>query len=228
MNETINDHLHELKKVIIIIMVVNVVAFLIYYIFLKERLLSLLIKPLNGLYDNVVYLSVVEPISIDLNVCLIFSIITTFPITIYNIWKYIEPAFEKDATKNFKVYGILGIVLFYIGLLFSYFIAIPIILKFLKTTVNGKVDSVLRISEYISLLLRLVIIFSVLFIIPLIIKVLVKLNIVTIDKFKKARKIVFLVSFVVGAIITPPDVISQIIVAIPIYLLYEIGILISK
>lgn len=228
MNETFGDHLREFRKTIVLIIIINLVVFLVYYIFFKEKLLLVLIKPLDGLYKNIAYLSVIEPISTDLNVCLIFSVITTFPITLYIIWRFIEPAFENKTKKNIIFYGFFALILFYIGLLFSYFIAIPIVLGFLKTTVNEKLESVLRASEYISLLLRLVLLFSILFIIPLIIKVIVKLNIVTIDNLKKARKFVFLVAFVVGALITPPDVISQVVVALPIYALYEIGILISK
>lgn len=227
MNLTLSDHLRDFRKTIVSILVINLTVFLIYYIFLKEKLLNILIKPLTGLYDNVAYLSVIEPITTDLNVSLIFSIVTTFPITLYIIWKFIEPAFDIKAKKNIVFYGILALILFYIGLLFSYFIAIPIIISFFKTTVNEKLGSVLRISEYISLLTRLVLVFSLLFIIPLIIKILVRLNVVTIDKLKKVRKFVFLLAFVLGALITPPDVISQVIVAIPVYVLYEIGILIS-
>lgn len=228
MNQTVNDHLHDFRNTIVSILAINLIVFLIYYIFFKEKLLAILIKPLGGLFDNIAYLSVIEPITTDLNVCLIFSIITTFPITLFLIWRFIEPAFENTSKNSIKFYGIVGLILFYIGLLFSYFIAIPLILSFFKTTVNSKLESVLRISEYISLLTRMVLIFSLLFIIPLVIKILVRLNIVTIDSLKKARKFVFLIAFVVGALITPPDVISQIIVAVPIYVLYEIGILISK
>lgn len=228
MNQTVSDHLRDFRNTIISILIVNLVVFLVYYIFLKEKLLAILIKPLGGLFDNIAYLSVIEPIATDLNVSLIFSIITTFPITLCLFWKFIEPAFENSSKKSIELYGIVGLLLFYIGILFSYFIAIPLILNFFKTTVNSKLDSVLRVSEYISLLTRLVLIFSLLFIIPLIIKILVKLNIVTVDTLKKGRKIVFLVAFVIGALITPPDVISQIIVAVPIYVLYEVGILISK
>lgn len=228
MNQTVNDHLSDFRNTIISILTINLIVFLVYYIFFKEKLLAILIKPLGGLFDNIAYLSVIEPITTDLNVSLIFSIITTFPITLYLVWKFIEPAFENTSKKSIKFYGIVGLILFYIGLLFSYFIAIPLILSFFKTTVNNKLESVLRVSEYISLLTRMVLIFSLLFIIPLVIKILVRLNVVTIDSLKNTRKLVFLIAFVIGALITPPDVVSQIIVAVPIYLLYEIGILISK
>lgn len=155
--------------------------------------------------------------------------IMAFPFLIYEVWKFISPALYENERKHAKMFIILSSLLFFVGVLFGYYIITPLSINFLATyTVSDQVFNDIDLNSYISLVRASVIASGLIFELPILIYFLTKLGLVTPEFLRKYRKFSLIIVLALAAIITPPDVASQIIVAIPILILYEISIYISK
>jgi sec-independent protein translocase protein TatC len=155
--------------------------------------------------------------------------IMAFPFLIYEVWKFISPALYEKERKHAKAFIIISSFLFFVGVLFGYYIITPLSINFLGSyTVSDQVFNDIDLNSYISLVRASVIASGLIFELPILIYFLTKLGLVTPEFLRKYRKYSLIIVLVLAAIITPPDVASQIIVAIPILILYEISIYISK
>lgn len=155
--------------------------------------------------------------------------ILAFPFLIYEVWKFISPALYENERKHAKLFIIVSSLLFFVGVLFGYYIITPLSINFLATyTVSDQVFNDIDLNSYISLVRASVIASGLIFELPILIYFLTKLGLVTPEFLRKYRKFSLIIVLALAAIITPPDVASQIIVAIPILILYEISIYISK
>ena len=155
--------------------------------------------------------------------------IISFPYVIYEFWKFISPAMYANERNTARGFIFISSMLFFMGVLFGYYMITPLSINFLgKYQVSEKVLNEFDLGSYISLVRSSVIACGLIFELPIIIYFLTKIGLVTPDSLRKYRKISLVVVLVLSAIITPPDILSQIIVAIPILVLYEISIMISK
>lgn len=155
--------------------------------------------------------------------------IMAFPFLIYEVWKFISPALYEKERKHAKAFVIISSFLFFVGVLFGYYIITPLSINFLGTyTVSDQVFNDIDLGSYISLVRASVIASGLIFELPILIYFLTELGLVTPEFLRKYRKYSLIIVLALAAIITPPDVASQIIVAIPILILYEISIYISK
>jgi len=155
--------------------------------------------------------------------------IVAFPYVLYELWKFISPALKIKERKSAKGFIFIASLLFFIGVLFGYYVVTPLSINFLGTyQVSGEVHNDFDLSSYISLVRASVIASGLIFELPILIYILTKLGIVTPQILKKYRKFSLVFVLILSAIITPPDIASQIIVSVPILLLYEISIFISK
>lgn len=155
--------------------------------------------------------------------------IISFPYVIYQLWKFISPGMKKKERNHSRGFIIISSLLFFIGVLFGYYIVVPLSINFLGTyTVSDLVMNDIDISSYISLLRASVLASGLIFELPIIIYFLTKVGIVTPQVLKKYRKFALVVVLILSAVITPPDIASQVIVSIPVLILYEISIFISK
>ncbi len=155
--------------------------------------------------------------------------IVAFPYILYELWSFISPGLKTNERKSAK--GFIGIasLLFFIGVLFGYYIVTPLSINFLGTyQVSGQVHNDFDLSSYISLIRASAIASGLIFELPVIIYILTKIGIVTPEILRKYRKFSLIIVLILSAIITPPDIASQIIVSVPIVILYEISIYISK
>ena len=155
--------------------------------------------------------------------------IISFPYVIYEFWKFISPGLyrkEKEGTRGFII---ISSLLFFIGVLFGYYIVTPLSINFLGNyTISSEVFNDFDLSSYIGLLRASVLAAGIIFELPIIVYFLTKVGIITPEFLRKNRKISLVVVLSLSAIITPPDIASQIIVSIPILVLYEVSILISR
>jgi sec-independent protein translocase protein TatC len=150
------------------------------------------------------------------------------PIVLYQVWAFVAPGlYKKEKHFAFPLLA-SSIVLFYAGLAFAYFIVFPLIFNFVVAFTPESVSYMPDITDYIGFVMMLVLVFGLAFETPVATVLLVWTGITTIDKLGTARPYVFLGAFVVGMLLTPPDIISQIMLAIPVYLLYELGIIMAK
>jgi len=155
--------------------------------------------------------------------------ILAFPFILWEIWKFIKPGLYPKERKKAKSFIIISSFLFFLGVLFGYYVITPLSINFLGAyRVADEVQSNIDLSSYIGLLRASVLSSGFIFEMPIIIYFMTKMGLVTPEFLRKYRKYALVLVLILAALITPPDVISQIIVAIPMMLLYEISITISK
>lgn len=155
--------------------------------------------------------------------------IISFPYVLWELWKFISPGLHENERKNSRGFILVASLLFFTGVLFGYYVVAPLSIHFLGTyRVSELVTNEIDISSYISALRTSVIACGILFELPIIIFFLTKVGLITPEIMKKYRKIALVIVLILSAVITPPDVTSQIIVAIPVLILYQVSIYISK
>tara|TARA_R110000868_G_scaffold14075_17_gene65849 strand:+ start:26438 stop:27274 length:837 start_codon:yes stop_codon:yes gene_type:complete len=156
------------------------------------------------------------------------GVIIAFPYILYEMWKFISPGLHEKERKNSRGFIFIASILFFIGVLFGYYVVAPLSINFLGTySVSETVKNEFDLSSYISTLRSSVIACGIIFELPIIIFFLTKIGLVTPEILKKYRKIALVIVLILSAVITPPDVASQIVVAIPIIVLYQVSIYIS-
>ncbi|MBT8265252.1 MAG: twin-arginine translocase subunit TatC [Bacteroidia bacterium] len=157
------------------------------------------------------------------------GLVVAFPYVIYEFWKFISPGMYENERKNARGFIIISSLLFFIGVLFGYYVVSPLSINFLGTyQVSAEVLNEIDLSSYIGLVRASVLASGLIFELPIVIYFLTKVGLVTPEFLKKYRKYALVIVLVISAIITPPDIASQIIVAIPVLILYQVSIYISK
>lgn len=155
--------------------------------------------------------------------------VIAFPYIIYQFWSFISPGLHKNERKHSRGFIIISSFLFFTGVLFGYYIVTPLSINFLANyNISDVVDNQIDISSYIALVRSSAIASGLIFELPIVIYFLTKIGLVTPTILKKYRKFALVIVLILSAIITPPDIASQIIVAIPILMLYQVSIYISK
>ncbi len=160
---------------------------------------------------------------------IIAGIVVAFPYILYEIWKFIAPGLKEKERKNSRGFILIASLLFFLGVLFGYYVISPLAINFLGNyRVSNVVFNDIDLGSYISLIRSSAIASGIIFELPIAIYILTKIGLITPDILKKYRKFAIVGILIVAAVVTPPDVTSQVIVAIPILLLYELSIFISK
>lgn len=157
------------------------------------------------------------------------GVIVGFPYILFEMWRFISPGLHENERKNSRGFIIIASLLFFMGVLFGYYIVAPLSINFLGTyQVSSEVLNEFDLASYVSTVRSSVIACGILFELPIIIFFLTKIGLVTPEILKKYRKMALVVVLILSAIITPPDVASQIVVSIPIIILYQVSIYISR
>jgi sec-independent protein translocase protein TatC len=160
--------------------------------------------------------------------CITVGFIVGFPFILWEIWKFISPALYEKEKKYAVLFIVVSSLLFFVGVLFGYFLITPLSVYFFGSfSASPEIVNEFNLESYTGMIKTSVLASGLIFELPILIYFLTKLGLVTPDSLRKYRKYTLIIVLILSAIITPPDVISQIIVAIPIMLLYEISILIS-
>ena len=155
--------------------------------------------------------------------------IVGFPYVLWEVWRFISPGLHKNERKHSRGFILVASLLFFLGVLFGYYVVAPLSINFLGTyQVSKEVSNEIDISSFIATVRASVIACGVMFELPIIIYFLTKVGLVTPEILKKYRKIALVVVLILSAVITPPDVASQIVVSIPVLILYQVSIYISK
>lgn len=163
------------------------------------------------------------------SIALVIGIILAFPYIIHNIWSFIKPALNENEIRITRYMTISVSALFFLGVAFGYFIVAPYSIQFFANyTLSPHIENRFMISDYITNILQITIGSGLVFQVPLLVYFLVRAGVVNVRMLLKYRKHIFVGILILAAIITPPDVVSQVIVAIPLYLLYEFGIMIGR
>jgi sec-independent protein translocase protein TatC len=167
-------------------------------------------------------------INIFIWTCITAGFILAFPFILWELWKFISPALYEKERKNVSVFIFVASILFFLGVLFGFYVIIPMSINFCATfSVSKMIQNQFTIDSYIGMMKTSVIASGLFFELPIIIYFLTKLGLVTPSFLRKYRKYSVVIVLIIAAIVTPPDVVSQIIVAIPMLLIYEASIFIS-
>lgn len=162
-------------------------------------------------------------------ICILSGFILSFPYILWEIWKFISPALYTNEKKNARLFIVVSSLLFFLGVLFGYYIIIPMSINFVATfTISDVVVNQFTIDSYIGMVKTSVLAGGIFFELPIIIYFLTSLGLVTPALLRQYWKYAVIAILIVAAIVTPPDVVSQTIVALPMLIIYEISILISK
>lgn len=157
------------------------------------------------------------------------GVIVGFPYILWELWRFISPGLYEKERKHSRGFIVTASLLFFIGVLFGYYVVAPLSINFLGTyQVSKEVTNEIDLASYIGTVRAAVIACGIMFELPIVIYFLTKVGLVTPDILKKYRKIALVIVLILSAIITPPDVASQIVVAIPVLILYQVSIYISK
>jgi len=222
---SLTAHLEELRSRIIKSLLAVVAGSCVSYLFLDE-ITNYLTLPVGKLY----YMRPGEAFFTYLKIDIAAGFLIALPIIFYHAWKFFLPALTKSERTVLGVLVPASVILFFVGLAFSFFLILPIALKFFMGfgEETEQLQSMFSFASYFEFVILFVLPFGFVFELPLVIIVLGKLGILTSAKLEHYRRYVFFFSFVIGALVTSPDVISQVAVAIPVVLLYEVGYRVVK
>ncbi|MGM7703788.1 twin-arginine translocase subunit TatC [Pseudalkalibacillus sp. Hm43] len=224
---TLQKHIEELRKRIFIVILVFIAAFIAGF-FLAMPLIQYLKQTPEaaGLELNVFNLT--DPLRVFLDFAFLIGILITSPVALYQLWAFISPGLYEKERKVTLMYIPLTFILFVGGLSFSYFILFPFVIDFMNglSDLLG-VEEEYGINEYFHFLFRLTLPFGILFQFPVVIMFLTRLGLVTPDFLRKIRKYSYFVLLVLAGLITPPELISHMMVTVPLIILYEVSIFIA-
>lgn len=177
---------------------------------------------------HLVALEVTAPFFVPLRLTAMVAFVLSLPNTIYQIWQFIAPGLYKPERKLLISVIVSSFTLFILGIAFCYFLVLPALFHFISNFKSSQITLLADIDKYLSLVLSLFMIFGIAFETPVLVFLLIKFGVLKLQTATKIRKYIFVGCFIVAAIVTPPDVLSQTMLAIPLYLLYELGILTAK
>lgn len=232
MNEenTFISHLVELRTRLVRIFSVLVLGFLPCAYFARD-LYTLLAQPLLEklpLGGQMIATAVATPFFVPMQVALMAAFVITLPHTFYQIWAFVAPGLYSHEKRLFLPLVVASSLLFFVGMAFAYFAALPLVFEFIIFFAPEGVAVMTDIGEYLSFVLTMFLTFGITFEVPVFVVVLVRTGVISLTKMREVRHYVLVGAFVIGAIFTPPDVISQFLLAVPLYLLYELGIFLAS
>lgn len=222
-------HLKELKTRISKTLFFIFVIFLILFPFSDEiytKLAAPLIASLPS-GSNMIAIDVASPFFIPFKLVLILSIFLTIPYILYHLWKFVAPGLYEHEKKLVFPVLLSSSILFYLGAAFAYFVVFPLIFAFFVSIAPEGIAVMTDIGRYLDFVVTLFFAFGFAFEVPIVTILLVLTNVTTKESLIKKRPYVIVGAFIIGMLLTPPDIISQTLLAVPIWILYELGIFFS-
>jgi len=229
-NLSLFDHLKELRERIIKCCIALTLCFL-PLIYLSNPIYQFVSKPLQALLPNtssMIATEVASPFFTPIKLTFFVSLLISIPYILYQVWGFISPGMYKHE-KRFA-YSILvsSITLFYLGIIFTYALVFPLIFGFFTSIAPEGIMVMTDISSYLDFVLKMFVAFSFSFEIPIIIIIITWAGITSPEALAKKRPYIILSCFIMGMLLTPPDAISQILLAVPAWILFELGLLSSR
>ena len=221
------SHLEELRRRLIIAFIAVAVGFVAAYGF-KEQLFEVLVRPLKLVMaegDTLIFTNLPEAFFTYLKVAFLTGIGLASPVIIYQFWMFVAPGLYEKEKRLLLPIVFLSTLFFVGGALFGYFIVFPLGFEFFLGFATETIRPMPSMKEYLGFAAKLLLAFGIVFELPLVITFMAKLGLVTVPFLKRNRKYAILIFFAGAAILTPPDVVTQIMMALPLMLLYEISII---
>jgi sec-independent protein translocase protein TatC len=220
---TFIEHLGELRSRILTSVAAIIIASCVLYNFV-DRIYASLVKPVGEL----VFIAPQEAFLARIKIAFLAGLFLSLPVVLYQAWRFISVGLKANERKYTLLFGPLSFVFFGLGAAFGYSIIVPIGIKFLLGFATDQILPMIAVSRYISFVGMLTFAFGLIFELPLASLFLTKIGIVTPYFLSQKRKQAIVLIFILAAILTPPDIVTQSLMAVPLLVLYEIGILLSK
>lgn len=221
-------HLMAVRKLVIATLVAVLVGFVIAFYFFCEPLMKFIVSPIESRGIQIIYTAVSEAFTTQLKISLIAGVVLVSPYIFYQIWAFVKPALYDNEIFIFRILFFVALLLFLTGIVFCYTYVYELALNLFLVAGENLATPMLSIDKYISFLFGFILPFGVVFELPIAIYMMKRIGWVTTEQLCAYRKFVFFGIFVLAAILTPPDVISQIMLGLPMYFLYEVGVLVSR
>lgn len=219
------DHLEEFRKRLIIVLVAHLIVTLLAFS-QSGAILKLLMK-LNPKM-HLIFIEPSEIMIVYVEIALILAVVICSPLTIYHIWSFVSEGLYSNEKRLVKVALGLGFLFFILGVFFAYKVVVPTSLIFFTRIAIAEVSPMISVKSYIGFILSMLLAMGIVFNIPSFTYVATKLGLITPDTLKEYSKHIIVIIFIIAAIITPPDIVSQMMMAIPMVALLQISVLISK
>jgi sec-independent protein translocase protein TatC len=223
-------HLIELRTRLLHSAIVLLLVFICLFPWASD-LYALLAQPMLAKLPKggqMIATDVTTPFFVPLKVALMAAFLIALPYILYQIWRFVAPGLYAHEKRLVVPLIVTSTILFFCGMAFAYFIVFPVVFGFITASAPQGVAVMTDIDKYLSFVLAMFMAFGITFQVPVAVVVLVRMGFITVAKLREIRPYVVVGAFVVGAIFTPPDVVSQLMLAIPLWLLYETGIVVAS
>ena len=226
---TLLSHLIELRSRLIKIAAAVLVLFVALIPFAQE-IFEVVSKPLIEVLpgEQMIATAVASPLLTPFKLTFFVALFIAMPVVLYQVWAFVAPGLYKREKRFAFPLLASSILLFYAGVAFAYFVVFPLVFGFFTAITPTGVEMMTDISAYLDFITTIVLAFGIAFEVPIATVLVVWTGLTTPEKLGKARPYVFLMAFVFGMLLTPPDIISQTLLAVPVYILYELGIIMSR
>jgi sec-independent protein translocase protein TatC len=228
--QTLMDHLVELRDRLLHMVLAILIVFIALFAF-SEDIFTIAAQPLLGLMPegtSMIATGVTSPFLVPFKLVMLLSVLLTIPYLLHQIWAFIAPGLYSHEKRMATPLLISSVILFYCGIAFAYFVIFPILFSFFIGIAPEGVAVMTDIGQYLDFIIAIFLAFGIAFEVPVATFLLIAAGVTSADKLATKRPYIIIGAFVVGMLLTPPDVISQSLLAIPIWLLFELGLLASR
>ena len=228
--ETFLSHLFELRTRLLHAIIAVVVVLVVLFPFAKDIYALLAAPLLKALPQGATMIAtdVTGTFLVPLKVTLMAAFVIALPYVMWQAWAFVAPGLYQHEKKLVVPVILSSFVFFLIGMAFAYFFVFPVMFGFFASYTPAGVQMMTDIDKYVSFVLGMFLAFGLTFEVPVIVIVLVRMRVVSLEKLRSIRSYVIVGAFVIGAIFTPPDVLSQLMLAIPLWMLYELGLFLAR
>jgi sec-independent protein translocase protein TatC len=228
--QTLMDHLIELRDRLLHMVLAILIVFIALFAF-SEDIFTIAAEPLLNLMPegtSMIATGVTSPFLVPFKLVMLLSVLLTIPYLLHQIWAFIAPGLYRHEKRMATPLLISSVILFYCGIAFAYFVIFPILFGFFIGIAPEGVAVMTDIGQYLDFIIAIFLAFGIAFEVPVATFLLIAAGVKTADKLAGKRPYIIIGAFVIGMMLTPPDVISQSLLAIPIWLLFELGLIASR
>ncbi len=221
--EALYEHIRALRRVLVVSAAAVGVLFVLFFYLFCDQLVDFVLAPVRSRGIDVIATAVSEALMIQLKVCLVAAVVAGMPVIIQQVWSFVAPALYPHEKRLFAGLFFVALALFITGVAFCYLYVFPLAINLFWAASDAVAPAMWSVQEYFNFVLSFVLPFGLMFELPVVIYMLARRGKVNYPKLAKARKYVLFAIAIVAAVLTPPDVVSQCMLGLPMYLLYEIA-----